>query len=163
MERYDFDLKEAVENKMIDAKETLEIALEVVELVEEMKKWSHVHRDLEPQNILIKKKNRKWEIKLTDFALAASNYTINIQQRSMSGTPGFAPVTLDYAAQGADDHSLAVTLGSVLFETKSFWNGFFKSQENDGYKKKLSNHPNNYYTLVAQLIDNLFDGKVSHS
>ena len=162
MEKLDFDLKKGKEDGKVSAKESLEIGLQLVKIIDQMKSAGTFHRDLKPQNVLLKKQNGKWEIKLTDFALADPYTAYNSTTRAISGTPGFAPVMLDNPAQGGDDHSLAVTLGSILMEEKSFWNGFFKTQKTDRCIKLLRNHPKKYYQLVGELIYYLLNGMVSH-
>ena len=73
---------------------------------------------------------------MIDFALSDPFY---ISEREISGTPGFAPTIMNGTSDetAGDFQSLAITLGSMLFEEKCFWNSFFKSQKNNIYKQKL--------------------------
>ena len=106
---------------------------------------------MKPQNILAKFKNGKWNLKLTDFALA--DQTINY--RGICGTPGFAPIQI--TGSYGDYHSLGLTVGFLLMEKETFWNSFFKSQENGRNKNNLQNHPKRYYKSVFEIIDGLMN------
>ena len=156
MEKYNGDLDELIKNKKIGDVEKLKIALKLIKFVKGMNSVYCYHRDLKPQNILAKFENRKWNLKLTDFALADQIWN---NQRGICGTPGFAPMRINctYGNNNTDYPSLGLTVGFILMEKNTFWNSFFKSQEYGTRIYNLKNHPKRYYKAVFEIIDGLMN------
>ena len=127
MDEHGSDLAEMIKSGNIGRVDKLEVALELIKLVKELNGVTCCHRDLKPQNILAKFENAKWNLKLTDFALADQTNT----RRGICGTPGFAPIKINgaYSRFGfginVDYPSLGLTVGFILMEKNSFWNSFF--------------------------------------
>ena len=156
MDKHGCDLGEMIKSGNIGRVDRLEVALELIKLVKGMNAAKCFHRDLKPQNILAKFENGKWNWKLTDFALAEQTWN----RRGICGTPGFAPIQIDgtYGYHNVDYPSLGLTVGFILMEKHTFWNSFFKSQENGRNKNNLKNHPKRYYKAVFEIIDGLMKG-----
>ena len=156
MDEHGSDLDEMIKSGNIGRVDKLEVALELINFVEEMNAVNCFHRDLKPQNILAKFENGKWNLKLTDFALGDQTYN----ERGICGTPGFAPIQINGTYgynSNADYPSLGLTVGYILMEKDTFWKSFFKSQEYGTNRKNFKNHPKRYYRAVFEIIDGLMN------
>ena len=129
MEKYDCNAYDAAKKGKIGIKEKIGIVLKLVRTVKEMREAGVRHRDLKPQNMVIKGNGSSLEMKLIDFGIGRGTDQIE-------GTPGFSPVDLA-GTTGCDYHSLAITFSFFFFELmdRSFWNAMFRPilNENDPY------------------------------
>jgi serine/threonine protein kinase len=78
----DFDLKELLKQILI-TKDKIFITLEIAKGLEYLHSQKIIHRDIKPQNILIKKENNEFKVKLSDFGISkkkenqTSSFTLN--------------------------------------------------------------------------------------
>ena len=116
---------------------------------------NYIHRDLNPENILIKytdNNNINFNIKLTDFGLSTSYIKSSITTYSNAGTKNYsAPETLHY-----NNKCDLWSFGIILYElyTNKYIFGFnLKETEINRQKGKIINKTDN--ELINNLINKL--------
>ena len=55
MEKFEFDVYEGVKEGKLDVHEKIKIAMELVKIMKGMRSVGVTHRDVKPQNLLVKK------------------------------------------------------------------------------------------------------------
>ena len=141
MEYCDSDLESLVNKRVLTEKESLMLTLQIAWGLSFMHSMHIAHRDIKPQNILIKDKN----IRIADFGL--SNQTTNLM--TQVGTPFFmAPELLgkssDYSSK-VDVWALNTCL--YLFLTKQY---YFQAED----KPKLNHNILNKVFQINSLLMN---------
>ena len=102
------------QNKRINETEASEILLKLLFALIELKRHRITHRDIKSENIMVRKNENSFDVKLIDFGLATFNIKNDIIQ--ICGTPGYiAPEILKEIEY--DDRADIFSLGAVLYLT----------------------------------------------
>ena len=150
MKKFDCDLYEATKNGKLKMEDKIEIAVKMVKNRMDMQSAKVNHRDIKPQNILVKKIGNKFEGKLTDFGIGKT--------KEIEGTPGFAPTDLNgnsYYGYHCDSYSFGVLLAFLFFEFDSFWAAMFRPVLNQNQRKKIEQSANKFHQEAMKIIDKL--------
>lgn len=81
------DLIQFQQNNIIDYNLCIDIFLKMIAILEDLKKYNIVHKDIKPKNIII---NNKHEIYLIDFDASRSDNNLKNKDTILLGTEGYA-------------------------------------------------------------------------
>ena len=140
---------EGVKNGKLDINERIGIAMELVKTMIDMKSVKVTHRDVKPQNLIVRKREKDILVKLTDFGIGRG-------YNQVEGTPGFSPVDLA-GWEGCDWYSVGITISFLLLENESFWQSVFRPLLNDNERRKIEESNIKYHREVLQIVDRLMD------
>ena len=149
MEKFDFDVYDGVKERKLNINEKIRIAVELVKTMKGMRSAEVNHRDVKPQNLLVKKNENGMTIKLSDFGIGRGRYQIE-------GTPGFSPVDLS-GQWGCDWYSVAVTVAFLVFEKRSFWQAMFQPLLTKEERRKMEKSENQFEREALEVIDTLME------
>lgn len=136
----------------LDVEEACKIAYDVAKALEYAHSQLIDHTDIKPQNILLKRMGKFWEVKLTDFGLAV----VATKTESIKG------LTEEYSAPEQIDGKVfpektdVFQLSLVLYEMLTGFNPF---ESNSGEVRKkireLSPEPPSKYNKLAEGLDDI--------
>ena len=99
-----------IRNRTINYGQRLVVAQELTQRIYEFDNAQISHRDVKPQNILIRKRNNQMEWVICDFGITKTvRGAVDIE-----GTPGFSPDKITYSSN-SDFYSVGLTIIVILF------------------------------------------------
>ena len=160
-EEYESDLVCAIRSRKINYEQRLVIAQRLAQMIERFDSADISHRDIKPQNILIKMENNQVKWAICDFGITDTfGYEVDIE-----GTPGFSSDSINYAYV-SDFYSVGMTLSFILFKEESFLNSHFKPQKNQNQLENISNNMRNngnqYFKKCFNIIDKILKLEGDH-
>ncbi|GAU78156.1 serine/threonine-protein kinase [Fusibacter sp. 3D3] len=124
-------LKERLVKEKLTTKESMKLLESLLKICVELEEIGVVHRDIKPDNILI----RKEEFFLIDFGIARllNDKSLTMTQAKMGPhTPGYgAPELFQYSKKNIDSRADLFSIGVVVFESITGTHPFITGDERD--------------------------------